>query len=68
MCQMNVVLDKNGRPEKVMDEVTKLEVTPEGVVLSSFFDSDKLIPGANVKEIDFIKTTVTLGQKEGQGA
>ncbi len=66
MCQMNVVLDKNGETEKLLDEVTKLEVTPEGVVLSTFFESDKLIPRATVKEIDFIKTTVTLSQQNNQ--
>ena len=66
MCQMKVVIDKNGLMEKLMDEVTKLEVTPEGVIISTFFESDKMIPGAHVKIIDFMKTTVTLGQKNIQ--
>jgi predicted RNA-binding protein len=63
MCQMKVVIDKNGTTEKLMDEVTRLEVTPEGIVLSTFFENDKVIPGVHVKMIDFMKTTVTLGQK-----
>ena len=66
MCQMNVVMDNNGQTEKLLDEVTKLEVTPEGIVLSTFFESDKLIPGASIKEIDFTKTTVTLSKKNSQ--
>ncbi len=63
MCQMKVVMDKNGITEKLMDEVTRLEVTPEGIILSTFFESDKIIQGAQVKMIDFMKTTVTLGEK-----
>jgi predicted RNA-binding protein len=68
MCQMSVILDNNGRQEKVMDEVTRLEVTSEGVVLSTFFDEPKLVPGAQVREIDFMKTTVFLSPAEiGEG-
>ena len=63
MCQMSVVMDKDGQIEKVMDEVTRLEVTPEGVLLSTFFEADKLMPGTNIKNIDFMNTTVTLGQE-----
>ena len=37
MCQMNVVLEHDGQQEKVMDNVTSLEVTGEGVVVSAFF-------------------------------
>ncbi len=60
MCQMSVVLDKNGQQEKVMDDVTRLEVTSEGVLLSTFFESDKLVPSAKIREVDFTSTTVTL--------
>ena len=64
MCQMSVVMDKNGLQEKVLDEVTRLEFSPDGVLLSTFFDEPKLIPGVGVKEIDFIATTVTLRASE----
>ena len=60
MCQMSVMMDNEGQQEKVMDEVTQLEVTPEGVILSTFFDEPKLVPGVQVKKIDFMNTTVTL--------
>lgn len=62
MCQMSVVMDKNGDTEKILDEVTRLEVTKDGIVLSTFFEDDKLVPNAQIKTIDFMKTTVTLGK------
>lgn len=60
MCQMNVVLEHNGRQEKVMDNVTSLEVTGGGVMVSAFFEEPKLVQAARVKSIDFLGGTVTL--------
>ncbi len=68
MCQMSVILENKDRQEKVMDEVTRLEVTSEGVILSTFFEEPKLLPGVQVREIDFMKTTIFLGPAEtGEG-
>ena len=53
MCQMNVVLEHDGQQEKVMDNVTSLEVT-------GFFEEPKLVEAARVKSIDFLGGTVTL--------
>ncbi|MCP4715302.1 MAG: CooT family nickel-binding protein [Deltaproteobacteria bacterium] len=60
MCQMKVVLDDEGERQNVLDEVTRLEVTPAGVVLSTFFDDPRLVEGTQIQEIDFMKTTVVL--------
>ncbi len=60
MCQMNVIMDNNGQQDTVLEDVTKLETTPDGVLLSTFFDEPKLIPKARVKKIDFLGNTVTL--------
>ena len=60
MCQMSVVLDNNGEQEKIMDNVTHLEVTPEGVVVSTLFEEPKLVKSAWVKDIDFLSGKVTL--------
>ena len=43
MCQMNVVLKNNGRQENIMENVTNLEVTNEGVLVSAFFEDPKLV-------------------------
>jgi predicted RNA-binding protein len=60
MCQMNVVLEHDGEQEKIMDNVTHLEVTDEGVLVSTLFEEPKLVKSAWVKNIDFLSGTVTL--------
>jgi predicted RNA-binding protein len=60
MCQMNVMLDHDGQQEKVMENVTSLEVTDKGVVVSTLFEEPKLVEAARVKSIDFVGGTVTL--------
>lgn len=60
MCQMNVVLKNNVRQENIMENVTNLEVTNEGVLVSAFFEDPKLVKSARVKSIDFLGGTVTL--------
>ena len=63
MCQMNVVLDHDGEQEKIMDNATHLEVTDEGVLVSTLFEEPKLVKSAWVKNIDFQGGTVTLNSK-----
>jgi len=60
---MSVVLDNNGEHEKIMDNVTHLEVTGEGVLVSTLFEEPKLVKSAWVKNIDFLGGTVTLDNK-----
>jgi len=63
MCQMNVVLEHDGKQDKIMENVTRLEVTGEGVLVSAFFEDPKLVKSAWVKSIDFLGGTVTLDNK-----
>jgi predicted RNA-binding protein len=63
MCQMNVVLELEGKKEKVMDNATRLEVTGEGVLVSALFEEPKLVKSARVKNIDFLSGTVTLDNR-----
>ncbi len=60
MCQMNVIIDNNGNRKTVLEEVTRLEITPAGVKLSTFFDEPKTVDNVRIKEIDFLGNTVTL--------
>ena len=64
MCQMNVMMDKEGQQELVMEDVTQLDVVEGGIKISTFFDEPKLIPGAVVKTIDFISGTTVLEVKQ----
>jgi predicted RNA-binding protein len=63
MCQMNVVFKHDGEQETIMENVTHLEVTGEGVLVSTFFEEPKMVKSAWVKNIDFLGGTVTLDSK-----
>ncbi|MDP7555078.1 MAG: CooT family nickel-binding protein [Nitrospinota bacterium] len=63
MCQMKVMLDKEGQQELVMEDVTKLEVVEDGIRVSTFFEEPKTVSGAAVKTIDFTSGTLTLQSK-----
>ena len=63
MCQMRVIMETTAGTEQIMEEVTGLEITPEGIMLTSLFDDPRLVPGSTVKKIDFMKTLVTLGPR-----
>ena len=60
MCQMSVVLEKDGGREVIMENVTLLEVKAEGVEVSTLFDPPKMVAKALVKKMDFNSGTVTL--------
>ena len=63
MCQMKVMLDKEGQQELVMEDVTQLEVVEEGIRFSTFFEEPKTVSGVVVKTIDFISGTLILQAK-----
>lgn len=63
MCQISVVVEKNGEQEKVMDNVTGLKVTGEGIVLTTLFEEPLTVPDAIVTRIDFLGGKVVLNQE-----
>ena len=63
MCQMKVMLDKEGQQELVMEDVTQLEVVEEGIRVSALFEEPKVVSGVAVKKFDFISGTLTLQAK-----
>ena len=65
MCQMNVVLEHDGEQEKIMENVTNLEVTDEGIIVSTLFEEPKIVKSAHVKNIDFQGGTVVLSESVG---
>lgn len=60
MCQVSVLLQKEGMQEKIMENVTLLEVEPEGIRISTMFEEPKLIADAKLTKIDFLDGSVTL--------
>jgi predicted RNA-binding protein len=60
---MKVMLDRKGQQELVMEDVTKLEVTEDGVRVSTFFEEPKTVSGAAVNTIDFTSGILILQSK-----
>ncbi len=63
MCQMKIMLDKEGQQELVMEDVAHLEVVEDGIKISTLFEEPKLIPGVTVKTIDFLSGKAMLQEK-----
>ena len=55
MCQATIYLDG----EKIMEDVTLVEILPEGVRLTVFFEPPRIVP-AVVRQIDLLKHRVIL--------
>lgn len=62
MCQISVVVEKMGNQEKVLDNVTRLDVLANGVRLSTFFDEPKEIDNVHIASIDFLGGKVVLSE------
>ena len=64
MCQAVVYLAE----QEIMRDVLRVEVLPEGVRLTTFFEPPRLVPAA-IREIDLLKHRVLLeplAEKEEQ--
>ena len=64
MCQTSVVLEQETGQEKIMENVTLLEVKEDGVTISTMFDQPKTYH-ATIKKIDFLDGIVTLIPSKG---
>lgn len=64
MCQISVVIAGKEGEEKVMDNVTGLDVQGDSVVLSTFFEAPQTVPAVAITRIDFLGGKVVLGRIE----
>jgi predicted RNA-binding protein len=60
MCQLNVVMEREGKQETLMEGVTGLEVTELGIVLRTYFEEPMTVNQASIKRIDFLGGSVVL--------
>lgn len=61
MCQLRVMVEKDGHePEMVMENVSLVTGTPEGVEVSAMFDEPTLIPSVTIKKVDMLSAKVIL--------
>ena len=66
MCQISVVVEHDGGQEKVMDNVTGLQVTDKGVVLTTFFEEPLSVRDVVISRIDFLGGKVVLNREPDQ--
>lgn len=64
MCQISVVVEREGQEEKIMDNVTRLDVVEDGVVLNTFFEDPQEVRNVTIQRIDFLGGTVFLAQSQ----
>jgi predicted RNA-binding protein len=68
MREATVYLDQAGQRRKVLENVARVELTGDGVVLRKLFEPPVTIR-AMIREVDFLKHSITLvteGQNDEQ--
>ncbi|MFH1021714.1 MAG: CooT family nickel-binding protein [Pseudomonadota bacterium] len=63
MCQMRVILEQDGNEAVVAESASLLEVSEDGIRISTLFEEPQFIPGAAVRAIDFLNGRVTVTRK-----
>lgn len=64
MCQLKAIVEQqDGSREMVMESVTSVAATPEGVVLSTYFEEPLTVPDAWIRTVDFLGGSVVLAIK-----
>ena len=64
MCQISVVVEKDGIEELVMEDVTNLVVDSDNLEISNLFEGPKSVQQVVIRSIDFVAGKVLL-QKTG---
>jgi predicted RNA-binding protein len=59
-----VLVEKDNKTEKILEEVIKVEIMNNGIMVSSYFEEPKFIDNVRIKEIDCLGSTVTLLEME----
>jgi len=65
MCQTSVVIDRDGEQEKIMENVTSLEMLADGVRIATLFEEPREISSVRLEKIDFMSGTVMLVEEKG---
>lgn len=59
MCLSKAYIDRKGKRELLMEEVTSLQVKGEKLLLTTLFEEQKEV-GANIREINFMTHSIFL--------
>ena len=60
MCQISVVVEKDGVEELLMEDVTNLVVDSDNLEISNLFEEPKSIQQVAIRSIDFVAGKVLL--------
>ncbi len=60
MCQLKAVVERQGSRETVMESVTTVDVTADGVVLSTYFEEPLTLSGVRVRSVDLLNGFILL--------
>lgn len=60
MCQMRVVMEKDGGEELMLENVTGIEVLEKGLNVTTLFEGTREIAGAVIRRMDFLSGKVFL--------
>jgi predicted RNA-binding protein len=66
MCQLKAVVERQGSRETVMESVTVVDVTADGVVLSTYFEEPLTLKGMRIRKIDFLGGSIVLTEDNAQ--
>ena len=64
MCQLKAVMERQGSRETVMEAVTGVDVTAEGVVLSTYFEEPLTLRGVRIRSVDLLNGSILLTADE----
>ena len=62
MCQISVIVERDGAEELVLEDVTTLVVKPDGLQISTLFEGPKEFERVAIRSIDFLGGKVLLRQ------
>ncbi len=60
MCQISVVIERDGVEELVMEDVTNLVVDSDSLQISNLFEGPKTVEHVVIRSIDFMAGKVML--------
>lgn len=60
MCQMRVVMEKDGKEELLLENVTSIEILEKAVAVTTLFEGSREISDAVVRHMDFLSGKVFL--------
>ncbi len=65
MCQMSVVMEKDGAEEVVMENVTQLQVSGTTIEVNAFFEEPLRLEEVSIQSIDFLAGKLVVKKNSG---